>query len=380
MKKTNFKFGLIFFFAFIGISFVSCSGTKDVNGKYYNKAYNAKEMVNIAGEKTILTDNKYTINNEEQGFAFVIPESLQPRFDQNLFSAMVDNGYAIFINYSQAAMDMINNFNAEGITEEDYYNFLNEVDKKIFTFGILYHLPLNDPRGPDSDFLEYVNSVYAQTSEIARLTDNGTEYVYYFAWNTDLSNYGATDEEIAEMQRLIDSKDDFVNSIMVFPPATAQTEATSQSQPSSDSVKGDLSILNTTDLDGNVVTEDIFKDYDLTMINIWATWCGPCLSEIPELGKLQGMLPDNAQLISICTDADTAKDDAKEILKTSNASYLTLLPTQELATSFLSTVTAVPTTVFVDSEGKLVGDPVVGVPGSDAANAYLQKINALLAE
>ncbi|OJF76539.1 MAG: hypothetical protein BKP49_06560 [Treponema sp. CETP13] len=145
-------------------------------------------------------------------------------------------------------------------------------------------------------------------------------------------------------------------------------------------MKGDLSILNTTDLDGNVVTEDIFKDYDLTMINIWATWCGPCLSEIPELGKLQGMLPDNAQLISICTDADTAKDDAKEILKTSNASYLTLLPTQELATSFLSTVTAVPTTVFVDSEGKLVGDPVVGVPGSDAANAYLQKINALLAE
>ena len=39
-------------------------------------------------------------------------------------------------------------------------------------------------------------------------------------------------------------------------------------------------------LDGETVTQDIFQDHDLTMINIWATFCGPCLSEMPDLGEI----------------------------------------------------------------------------------------------
>ena len=45
----------------------------------------------------------------------------------------------------------------------------------------------------------------------------------------------------------------------------------------------DLSSFEIVDLNGDTVTQDIFKDYDITMINIWATWCGPCRSELPEI-------------------------------------------------------------------------------------------------
>ena len=37
------------------------------------------------------------------------------------------------------------------------------------------------------------------------------------------------------------------------------------------------------DLDGNKITSDIFSNNIITMINIWGTFCGPCIREMPEL-------------------------------------------------------------------------------------------------
>ena len=63
---------------------------------------------------------------------------------------------------------------------------------------------------------------------------------------------------------------------------TAAAEASEQeSRP-----RGPFEAFTAADLEGNPVSEEIFKDYDLTMINIWATFCGPCISEMPDLGKL----------------------------------------------------------------------------------------------
>ena len=39
-------------------------------------------------------------------------------------------------------------------------------------------------------------------------------------------------------------------------------------------------------LDGEDVSQDIFSKADLTMVNIWGTFCGPCIKEMPELGEL----------------------------------------------------------------------------------------------
>ena len=128
------------------------------------------------------------------------------------------------------------------------------------------------------------------------------------------------------------------------------------------------------------VSQDIFAAYDLTMVNIWATWCGYCVQEMPELAKLKDMLPENVNLISICDDASTEVELAYQILQGTGATnFPTLIATQEMYDQLLNQVYAFPTTYFLDSNGIPVGEPITGVPSlEDAAQTYLSIIHEVL--
>ena len=134
------------------------------------------------------------------------------------------------------------------------------------------------------------------------------------------------------------------------------------------------------DLDGNVVTETIFESYDLTMVNIWATWCGYCVYEMPELARLQNMLPENVNLISICDDAADEPELAASILNASGCSFQTLAASEEMYDQLLGGVYAFPTTYFLDSEGMPVGEPIIGVISldGDAAELYAGVVQEVL--
>ena len=142
-----------------------------------------------------------------------------------------------------------------------------------------------------------------------------------------------------------------------------------------------LTSFNTYDMEAQPVDESIFSGYDLTMVNIWATWCGYCVQEMPELAKLKDMLPENVNLITICDDATVETELAYTILQESGATnFQTLMGTQEIYDQFLYQVYAFPTTYFLDSEGNPVGEPIVGVPSlEDTANTYYGVIQEALA-
>ena len=138
--------------------------------------------------------------------------------------------------------------------------------------------------------------------------------------------------------------------------------------------------FSTTDLDGNKVSEDIFADYDLTLVNFWATWCGPCVEEIPELAKLYDKLPVGVNLIGICIDAETGAETAVKILSDSKAEYTVLVANTVLNRFMGKVASTVPTTIFVDSEGNLIGDPVIGVPKKGVLEFYPDEIQSRLEE
>lgn len=130
----------------------------------------------------------------------------------------------------------------------------------------------------------------------------------------------------------------------------------------------DLSGFKTTDLNGNKVTSDLFSKNKLTMVNIWATWCGPCIDEMPEISKLYNELPIGTNVISICTDAGDDEDSlytAKEVMNKSNAKFKTLIPDVVLKKNLTDGIQVFPTTIFIDSKGKVVGSPHFGEPTAE---------------
>ncbi len=122
--------------------------------------------------------------------------------------------------------------------------------------------------------------------------------------------------------------------------------------------------FQTQDTAGKLVTQDIFKHKKVTVINIWGTFCPPCIGEMPELGAWAREMPADAQLIGIVCDVRGEKDKqtiakANKITAEANAQFVNLLPNAEIM-QYLEGVEAVPTTIFVDSAGNIIGEAVVG--------------------
>lgn len=129
---------------------------------------------------------------------------------------------------------------------------------------------------------------------------------------------------------------------------------------------GILTRFETTDLDGNPVNQALFADYRLTMVNIWATYCGPCLREMPDLGRLaREYAAQGVAVVGIVSDV-TAEDTAlaREQVAEAGADYTNVVPSADL-TNLLSQVSAVPTTIFVDSRGVQVGSTYLGAKSHD---------------
>jgi thiol-disulfide isomerase/thioredoxin len=109
-----------------------------------------------------------------------------------------------------------------------------------------------------------------------------------------------------------------------------------------------------TDLEGNPVDASVFASAKLTMVNVWATFCSPCVGEMPELSKIAQEYKDQGlQVIGLVVDVtDKATlQDAPVIITETGANYLHILPSDELY-SELGGIDAVPTTFFVDSQGR----------------------------
>lgn len=123
------------------------------------------------------------------------------------------------------------------------------------------------------------------------------------------------------------------------------------------------------DLEGNAVDQTLFADHELTMFNIWATDCPPCIGEMPELAELNKEYADKGvQVVGIVmdllgSDSKISEDQlslAKDIVKQTGADYLHLRPSEDLIAIALQYVTATPATVFIDKDGNYVGQAYYG--------------------
>ena len=124
----------------------------------------------------------------------------------------------------------------------------------------------------------------------------------------------------------------------------------------------DISFV-TVDLEGNLWMETCFAGHKLTVLNLWAYWCGPCVREMPDLQKLAEEYADRGvQMLGVYY----AEDETEDIRKAQDLriTYPCLRYVEEFD-PFLNTG-YIPVTLFVDGNGKVLGEAYIGSRNYDA--------------
>ncbi len=161
-------------------------------------------------------------------------------------------------------------------------------------------------------------------------------------------------------------------------PPSEETPPTPEESAPQQEREGTKISFTTATIEGKTLSSDIFADYDLTLVNVWATWCGPCVTEMPYLQEVYQSLPANVNLITLCQDGASEKDLAKAILSHSQATFHSILPDSQISQELLPTIRAFPTTLFVDREGYVI-NTMEGAPSSEVTKTYLSLVNQVLA-
>ena len=177
--------------------------------------------------------------------------------------------------------------------------------------------------------------------------------------NKDIETIRGIEEEIARLEKEIAASD----------------SSSSTFSGSADST-GVFHDFKGKDLDGNDVDDSLFAQNKVTVVNFWFSGCKPCVEELSKLNELNDKLKEmGGEVVGINTDTlDDNQDgikEAKEILKAQGASYKNLtFDSDSTVGKYAGDIMAFPTTVLVDKDGNIVGDPFMG--GIDDPSNYEQ--------
>ena len=118
--------------------------------------------------------------------------------------------------------------------------------------------------------------------------------------------------------------------------------------------------FTTKTLEGKEITsKELFQDNEITVVNVWASWCKPCVRELEELSKLHTRLQKlDCGVVGVLYDGDTALEEGQAIAEEKGVNYPLVLPCEEMGR--LIELKVFPTTFFIDSEGKPVGEAIAG--------------------
>mgnify|MGYP000966467867 FL=1 len=133
---------------------------------------------------------------------------------------------------------------------------------------------------------------------------------------------------------------------------------------------------NTTE--GEEITSDVFKKSKLTVVNLWGSWCQPCVEEIPELQKLyENMKDKGVNVIGVAQDGDTELDAVKEIIAQDNVTYTNIIPDEDgPLKGFVMSSQLFPNTFLVDSEGNIVAN----ITGGQDLEGFTKAVEDALAK
>ena len=198
-------------------------------------------------------------------------------------------------------------------------------------------------------------------SEVTRLTDGALpedgalklgqegEYSFYLYWIEDAGFSAALDDAFREeYSGLCTLKEQIAAAIACYPPVNEYTN-----------LDGHVIRFEALDLDGNPVSsEELFARHAVTLVHVWATWCGPCVGELKDLQELHTRFQEkDCAVVGLLIDDDV--EEARRLMEANGITYDVVRVFSTFTFSF--PYSTVPTSFYVDRNGAFLGTKFTGV-------------------
>lgn len=128
-------------------------------------------------------------------------------------------------------------------------------------------------------------------------------------------------------------------------------------------VVGPTPAWSLTDLDGKPIGMETLKG-KVVVVDFWATWCGPCVQEIPSYVELQKKYADRGLVVVGLSLDQKGEAAVRPFAKRMKINYPLALATPEVITAF-GEIDAIPTTFLIDREGKIRHRKTGAMPAAD---------------
>lgn len=213
--------------------------------------------------------------------------------------------------------------------------------------------------------------------------DPSGDYADYLADTVKANKDSFTNDELKTLKNDIKEIRKIEKQIAEIEKKNTSSDNSSQKDSSKDS--SPFRNFSGKDFDGNPVDESLFSDNAVTVVNFWFTGCKPCVAELSKLNELNDAIKSKGgEVIGINTETfdenKTAMKDAASILKSQGARYRNLsIDSSSAAGKYASEIMAFPTTILVDRNGNIVGDPMLGgIDNKDNYDTLMKQIQSVI--
>ena len=242
------------------------------------------------------------------------------------------------------------------------------------------------------DLYQQENQIFADHEEVwnkvfgmmkKSTADPSGNYADYLADTVDSNKDSFSEDELKTLTDDIETIRKIEEQIAELENDTTTSEATDAENNSEDA--SPFRDFSGQDYDGNTVDESLFSNNAVTVVNFWFTGCKPCVAELSKLNELNDAIKSmGGEVVGINTETfDANKDAIKEaasVLESQGVKYRNLsIDSDSAAGKYASDIMAFPTTILVDRNGNIVGEPMLGgIDNQDNYDTLMKQIQSVI--
>jgi thiol-disulfide isomerase/thioredoxin len=355
-----------FFIMFITLSCSKVSNSKEIliKGKLVNLPNGKISLLEI--DRKLISKSNVKRGNFE--FKVRVNDNFEPRlvvlehFDMNgvkrIFGFKTNRKYRnnpLFIN----TFFLEDNLIIEGTINE--VNFGNELaNNKVKVVEISKMIK----GGEQTDILNNDTLNFSQINSIKTLSEiiKKAPYSYYYLYDIEKRIPSLSNSQVLLLLNCFD------NNLQSSTTVKRIKDYINNRKPN------DLNNLNL--IDANILSKPLLKKNKINLVILWASWCGPCRKEIPQLKQIHSKYGNNSNFNMVSVSLDEDNESWKKVLEFEKMPWQQLIITSEqrqYQQDIFQFDGSIPTMLFVDKNGKIIDK----LRGFDEKDGYINLTNKI---